>query len=276
MEKFGFQKAIQLLSDIGYDCLDLSLFSKKGKLLLDDPGYQEKAHKLKKIADDAGISFNQSHTPFPCYIPGDEEYNRTTYLYQLRSLEISSIVGAKYVVIHPTALEKDQISFNREYYSRLADYSLNFYTRIAVENMFAWDKEKDHAVANVCSRGEDFLLFMEEMKIENLVACVDVGHAPLVGDTASSIIETLGSRYVKSLHIHDNDEHSDMHTLPFLQSADWRRIMGALKNIGYTGELTLEADRFLLGFPDDMLPAAGEFMLKTARRLAKMFEESGF
>ena len=67
------------------------------------------------------------------------------------------------------------------------------------------------------------------------------------------MIRALGGKRVKALHVHDNDLVRDVHTLPFTRKIDWDEVMTALKDIGYDGELTFEADTFLSQFPMNWL-----------------------
>jgi L-ribulose-5-phosphate 3-epimerase len=129
-------------------------------------------------------------------------------------------------------------------------------------------------IPNVCSTGEEFAEYLDALDRNYFVGCLDVGHCGIIGQNAADMIYTLGKDRLNALHIHDNDHVNDLHTLPMTQSIDFKSIMKALKDIGYEGELTLEADNFLKGFPKDLLPEASLFMLKTAKQLIKMYEEA--
>ena len=58
------------------------------------------------------------------------------------------------------------------------------------------------------------------------------------------MIRALGHR-LQALHIHDNDRWHDSHQIPFSMSIDFAPIAAALKEIGYKGWFTLEADHYL-------------------------------
>ena len=58
------------------------------------------------------------------------------------------------------------------------------------------------------------------------------------------MIHKLGS-HLQALHIHDNDKLHDSHQIPFSMDIDFYAVVKALKEIGYSGWLTLEADRYL-------------------------------
>ena len=87
-----------------------------------------------------------------------------------------------------------------------------------------------------------------------------------------SEIRGLGKKRLQALHVHDTDGYRDLHTLPFTSGNDFRLIMRLLREIGYEGDLTFEADSFYAGFPDEMLPDVAEFMQKTGRQLIRMMK----
>ena len=60
---------------------------------------------------------------------------------------------------------------------------------------------------------EDIFKIIEEVASENVVACVDVGHANISRVALRRFHEILGSRVV-SVHIHDNDGLEDKHMMP--------------------------------------------------------------
>ncbi|MEW6202897.1 MAG: sugar phosphate isomerase/epimerase family protein [bacterium] len=68
--------------------------------------------------------------------------------------------------------------------------------------------------------------------------CFDTGHAN-VSEEVSSSIAGCGSRLC-NLHISDNNGFDDQHLIPGKGNIDWARVWGALKEIGYDGNFTVE------------------------------------
>ena len=155
---------------------------------------------------------------------------------------------------------------NIEFYRSLIPYAEKFNIRIAAENM--WQYEVDHIDHSTCSKPEEFCAYIDEVGSEWIVACLDVGHTAVVNVDPSVMIRTLGQKRLQALHVHDTDFVNDLHTLPFMSKMDFSAITNALADIGYQGDITLEADHFLHGIPEDLLPAAVKFMCRTARYLA--------
>lgn len=266
---FGDEKAVQIIAEVGFDAIDFSMFDTDPELApVFGNDYESYANHLKHIATECGVYFNQSHAPFPSIRVGDEAYNEKITPLIHRAIAVTSILGAKIVVVHPFALAKNQKEANIEFYNTLIPLCKEYNVKVALENMFARNPNNGHIIPNVCSTGEEFSDFIDALDPQYFTACLDVGHAGLVGETAENMIRTLGHDRLKALHIHDNNHLNDQHTLPFTQSLDWQAITGALKDIRYSGDLTLESDGFLLNFPKELAVPACKLMLKTARYLA--------
>ncbi|HRT82767.1 MAG TPA: sugar phosphate isomerase/epimerase family protein [Oscillospiraceae bacterium] len=272
---FGDEEAIKILARVGFDALDYSMFDEDPDTspFLSD-SYESYALKLKKIAEDEEIRFNQAHAPFPSYRYGDDDYNKKILPRIIRTIAFAGILGADQIIVHPVAFKENKKEKNIELYNFLLPAAKEFGIKIALENMFGSNPHNGHLISNVCSTGKEFAEYMDALDPEYFVACLDLGHAGLVGDSAQDMIRALGHDRLKSLHVHDNNYLSDLHTLPFTvsdsKSLDWSEITAALKEIEYSGDFTFEADGFYRHMPKELLIAASEFMLKTGRYLASL------
>ena len=54
---------------------------------------------------------------------------------------------------------------------------------------------------------------------------------------------------------------------------NWEKVMKALADIDYKGELTFEADNFMDNKPDILLPDCARLMAKTGKQLISRFED---
>ena len=269
----GEERAVELIAKAGFDAWDFSLFdlarydrATKDVMDTNHPlrgDYVSFAKKLRQIGLDNGIVCNQSHAPFPVKCPGIRDALK-------RALECTAIAGGNICIIHPD--NNKSAEENAEMYFELLPFAKECGVKIATENMWNWDKEKDEAKAAACSHHDDFLAHIKAVNDPYLVACLDLGHAEMKGlnTTAVDMIHTLGDS-LKALHIHDNDRWHDSHQLPFEMNMDFAPIVKALKDINYGGYFTLEADSYLSAWKDD--PKTGiKNMAAVARRLADMFE----
>ncbi|MFO7612564.1 MAG: sugar phosphate isomerase/epimerase family protein [Clostridia bacterium] len=271
---FGDTGAVRMLCEAGYDCLDYSMFYKQNdRLPVEGEGFMEHCRLLRELADSYGVTFNQTHAPFASYIEGDDAYNEWVKPLIIRSIEASGILGAGNIIIHPFSVSKNQKKANIDFFNSLLPHAQKANVRIALENMFCWSEKNRRLEKNVCSDGPEFCDYIDSLDREYFTACLDVGHCGLVGEDASEMIRQLGGERLKCLHVHDNDMIEDRHTLPYMGKLDFDKITKALKDIGYDGEMTLEADNFLVGFPDELMKGAAVLMQWTARHLASLCEK---
>jgi sugar phosphate isomerase/epimerase len=272
-EKFSQECAIRMLADAGYEAFDLSLFSMiNDEDPLNGDDYRAKAEQLRKTADACGIVCNQAHAPFPSS-QADETFNKKMFSRIVRAMEIASILGAKHIVVHPVqhlyypenvrALR----DMNRAFYRALEPYCEAFGIQVALENMFQGDPRRHVLIESTCNSPDEFCDYVDALPAEHFTACLDIGHCGLVGQDAANFIRALGHDRLCALHVHDNDYHHDLHTLPLMGALDWDVITTALADIRYTGDITLEADGFLTRLPEGALSGAVHLMCTVAKHL---------
>lgn len=272
-KRFGDETAIRILCDSGFDGIDYSMFEMKNDdCILNTAEYKPHIKKLVEIADFYGVTFEQSHAPFPSAKDGDESYNAQIFEKLKRALEVAGMLDAKICVVHPVQFKENQFEKNMELYHKLEPYAADYGVKIALENMWGWDKNINRIVPSVCSVAEDFNRYVDALDSAHFTACLDLGHCGLVGDNAASMIRQMGSR-LGCLHIHDNDNLHDSHTLPYTADMDWDDILHALAEIDYKGNFTYESDYFLSDFPDDLLPACERFMHDVGRSMMRKIKK---
>ena len=268
---FGSEKAVKMICEAGFDSIDYSLFGgKRGKMDIESEDFLSNMENLRKIAISYNGEFNQTHAPFASFREGDDDFNSWVKPLIIKAIEATSVLGAKYVVIHPFAISKDQKQANMDFFSSLIPYAEKHNVMIAVENMFGHDPIQDILTKNVCSDGAELCDYIDTLNSDNIVACIDIGHCGLVGENAAEMIKQVGGDRLRSIHVHDNDHKNDLHTIPFTQKIDFSAVMQSLKDINYQGELTMEADHFYNGFPKEMYKDCLQLLSRTARVLAEM------
>lgn len=271
----GEEKAIEYVARAGFDAWDFSLFelcryNRREKCViqtnhpLSGKNYLSFARKLKQIGSDNGIVCNQTHAPFPSEAPEIRDVLK-------KAIECTAEVGAQICVIHP------QLHFTPEENARMymdyLPYAKSCGVKIATENLWVWDAENGRARYAACSTPESFCRHLDAVGDENFVACLDIGHAEMLGEDVSavSMIKALGKRLC-ALHIHDNDKHRDSHQIPFSMDIDFVPIVDALKGINYNGYFTLEAVDYFGGFTMDNVHVATDNLAKAVKKLADMFD----
>ena len=240
----GFEKALELLAKAGFDAFDFSLFdlgkwdwNTSSQIVEDNfPSFDdlvEKVNNLKAIADKLGLVCNQAHAPFPTF-PMLERVKL--------AIVCAGVMGAKIIVVHPD--NNKSAEENAKMYLDLLPLAKKYNLKIATENMWNWKDGRASFAA--CSTPEDFVAHLNAVNDENFVACLDVGHAEMMGEEVSAVkmIKALNGK-LQALHLHDNDKFHDSHQIPFSMNINFEEIATALKEIGYNGYLTLEADTYL-------------------------------
>lgn len=271
----GEERTVELVAKAGFDAWDFSMFDMarydwsaksliKNGHPLQSANYADFAKKLRKIGEDNGIVCNQSHAPFPSYCPEIRDMLK-------RAIECTAIAGGEICVIHPCNSENAET--NAEMYRELLPFAKECGVKIATENMWNWNKELGHAAPAACSHHDDFLAHIKAVDDPYFVACLDIGHAEMrgLGTSAKECILTLDNS-LKALHIHDNDKLHDSHQLPFTMNIDFNEVMGALKQIGYSGYLTLEVDQYPSAFNKDNIFECVKNMAEAARKLSDIYE----
>ena len=272
----GEEKAVEYFAKAGFDAWDFSMFAmckydreKKALLKNNHPlasnEYLAFARRLKQIGLDNGIVCNQSHAPFPSYIPEIRSYFK-------RAIECTAEAGGQICIIHPDNNKSAQE--NAEMYNELLPFAKDHGVKIATENMWNWDNEKDESSIAACSTSESFVEHIDIVNDDFLVACLDLGHAEMrgSGSGAPGMIRALGKR-LQALHIHDNDKWHDSHQIPFSMSMDFDAIVRALKDIDYQGYFTLEADRYLSIYNEENIFDGIINMASAAKKLADMYDK---
>ena len=274
--RFGDEKAIKIIHDSGFDAYDYTFYDRGENDPVLKDSFIDYFKKLREFADKTGIVCNQSHARFPVALYGEEEWNRNRYSAVVRDIEAASVLGAKIIVVHPLHCRfpfEGMHERNIEFYSGLAEYCEKFGIKIALENMWRNDPKRGFIIADACSGAENFAAMIDGLGNSCFTACLDLGHCGLVGEETQDAIRTLGSR-IGALHVHDNDYLHDSHTLPYTGKMEWDNILSALAEIGYCGDFTYEADCFIGGFPDDLLPDASKFMAVVGRKMISDIKKS--
>lgn len=273
----GEEKAVEEIARAGFDGWDFSMIAmwdcdwgKRIYTPTDHPlaksDYLAFARKIRRIGEENGICCNQSHAPFPCY------YDKFSLIEDTlkRAIECTAEAGGKICIIHPDVYETAEK--NCEMHLRLLPFAKDHGVKIATENMYSWNREKNEAAFGACGTSEDFKRHLDLIPDDFYVACLDIGHAEIMRDEASAVemICTLGDK-LQALHLHDCDKHFDTHDLPFTKSVDFDSVVDALARIDYKGWFTLEANGFTRALTEDNYVEGLATLYKSAQRLESMF-----
>ena len=258
----GMEKAVALCAEAGFDGWDFSMFD-LWKKSWSDGQYRRLARELRQIGLDHGIVCNQAHAPHPVWDPGVRGFLK-------QAIEYTAEAGGGICVIHPD--DNRSPEENAEMYRELLPLAKDCGVKLATENMWNWDHEKDRSAFAACATGASFVEHVDLVNDPWLVACLDIGHAQMrgSGEGAVRMIHALGRR-LQALHIHDNDCHHDCHQIPFSMDIDFRAVVKALQEVGYGGWFTLEAYRYLVGRTEETVFEGVKNLRDSVARLEDMF-----
>jgi len=278
LKNFSCEETVELLAEAGFDAIDFSFFNEEFyNEATNSVEFKERFLRLRALAEEKGLCFNQAHAPFPTGSK-DKVEEEKIFCDVVRSMRNASYLGVETIVVHPRThlrysennVPEELFKQNMEFYRRLEPYCEKYQIKVAVENM--WGKYVGRKITHhVCSRPDEFIRYVDTLDSEWFVACLDIGHACLVCEEPAEMIRKLGSSRLKALHVHDVDGLSDQHTLPYQGIIDWEKVMRALKEIGYEGDFTYEAGGFLAGMPKELIASATRHMEVTGRYLVSLF-----
>lgn len=274
IKKFGDYKAVEIVKEAGFDAIDYSYYwDNENERVLGD-NYREYAENLKRHLDKTGIVCNQAHAPFSLKYGTAFDISEPEYLWLVHSLESAAILGAKNIIVHSVGVPKgvDFEEYNFNYYRSLIPYCEKFGICVSVENLFSYDSKRHHLIGMLGSP-EEINRIVERLDSPWINICVDIGHASLTGYEPEDFIGKINPKFLKALHVQDNNYMEDKHILPYTGDLNWEAIMTSLKNVGYDGDLTYEIFGYLSRIPNDLIPDALKFALSVGKYLIANFNK---
>lgn len=245
--------------------------------------------KHKTAASKYGLNFSQVHAPL--IKPDEEKVEAFAYMLQemKKSIEICHLLESPYLVIHVFNLSsqmnmQEEKEFNLNFFKDLSYTAIKHGITICIENMPC--RKNGRLMEGFCSNSYDLVEFIKllnkEAGTDCFAACFDTGHANVFGKNLREEIKIYG-KYLKVLHIHDNDGHTDSHQLPYSFSSDktgecttdWSGFLLGLREINYSGVLSFETYRSFTGMPGVLQDAMLKFLYSIGTNFSRVicFEE---
>ncbi len=242
--RFG-EERYKKLKEHGYDAADYPMADTDSELYTatDERRAAILAHE-KALAAAAGITIHQVHGPWRWPAQDGTEEERAERMEKMkRSIRFTAELGCKNWVIHPimpfgvnekndAELAAKTWEMNRAFMNELLAVAKELDITICFENMPMPEFSLGDPAA--------ILRFVQEMNDDHFMICLDTGHAEVCpGFTAGSAARLMG-KYIRVLHVHDNDGRHDWHQLPFFGVTDWMDFGAALREIGFDGVFNFE------------------------------------
>jgi len=189
------------------------------------------------VLDQPNVEFWSVHAPYGKYCdpssPLDRAREGAVEAY-CDTIEVADQLGAGIVVAHPGVKigpegpRESLVKLSTDPFRRVADFAGERGISLAIEPL-----PKDE----IGSTLEELMDIIERIDRPNVGVNFDVNHL-FPPEQIPSMIRQAGSR-ILSVHISDQDG-IERHWLPFMGTMDWREVLRALVEIGYTGPLIYE------------------------------------
>ncbi len=236
--EYPADSALERLFHVGYTHLDMAFdYCTHPSSPFMGEGWREWAIALREKADRLGVRYTHSHA---C---GDAS---SRSIAMLRCFEACEILGIRYLVAHPVfrvdgKIITDNAEFiriNAEAARELLPYAEKHGVILLSENILWGSSIYPTVIADL----------VREVNSPFFGWCCDTGHIHCSRVPMSDLRKV--SVPPLSLHVQDNDGSGDQHSLPGDGTIDWKEFMDILREIGYKGELVLEAHHQSLDAPD--------------------------
>ena len=209
---------------------------------------------IKKRADELGIEIGQTHGRVSIY-GKDERLYPVIDENARRDLLATAALGAPPCIMHsvstihhPDETPERMRALNLAFFTKLIPHAEQYGVTVALETF-------GDAMANG-ERVIDFFGDVTELKAQydalptaRKTLCMDTGHTHKAAAVKPSVMDTVDAiRYLGNditvLHLNDNNGATDQHLPPHYAGKngglDWKAVMQALSDVGYSGIYNFE------------------------------------
>ena len=241
-----YRAGMQKMREHGYDCIDYQGFARFAESPLyekTDAKFKNYLQELKACAQDNGLEFWQLHGVWPHVDDTTSEGRKATREYLVKNMLGAEYLGCKRVVLHPcmphgwsNGTKEEFFQYNVELLTELLPYAQEKGVILCLENMPFKQGESFSTI-------EEWIAVLDAINDKHVKACLDTGHSTCLNTGAYETVKRLGNR-LEALHVHDDRHCQDRHLLPFQGEYDWFGFVQGLKEINFSGCISLECNVF--------------------------------
>jgi len=260
------QDAVLKLSNLGVDCIEI---------VLEVPHFPPEAREvevqreLKELLSTVDVDLS-AHSPFYDLNLGSSyrEIREFAAVWIKKGIDLCSFLGIEVMTVHPGYFPAYQIPrLFRDARARFVEY-LRECVRYGKERGVKVSIENIQAPYFFCYRLDEMAELVGE--VEGLGLTLDIGHAYIMKVTDGSeapeeeIAEAVSGRlrdHLTHIHLHDNRGVKDSHLAPGEGAINFKPIVDAIKAVGYSGQIIVEA------WAPERSEEAGARALAAARKL---------
>ena len=263
----------------GFDALDyqglISMNSNPKLYEMSEKDFRSYLERLYAEANKYGLKVNQLHSLWEGNFKNTLD-DIDIFEYHKKALIAASILKAKHVVYHtipvPGYFIWDQVDYdemfkvNVEFFKRLAPIAKELGVYIAIENLPFYSLKEFFSPTGT-------LKLINAIDDPNVVMCLDTGHFNMFKEEKIYDFLLKAGDKLGCLHIHDNNGHTDAHTIPYLGSFDWKMFIKGLKDINYPGVLSLETKVNFESMNKELYDSINGTLLTVINNLRKELDE---
>lgn len=222
---------------------------------------------LKEAMIKNGVTMGQSHGILVIYHKDNPKKTEYCINVTKKMLAVCQYLDCKAIVIHPWigsqfGVEKqEEIEINMWLYRQLMPAAKEYGVKICLENL--WEKQHGVFVDAPCIDAHEACRYIDVLNREAgkdvYGFCLDIGHTQFYRTDIYAFIKMLGKR-LTALHLHENNGILDSHLIPYTQAdalqngvaVDWERMLQALAEIQYEGNLSFETCNAIVNLSEEM------------------------
>ncbi|MBQ8310434.1 MAG: sugar phosphate isomerase/epimerase [Clostridia bacterium] len=268
IDQFGFEDGYRMIREAGFEGIDwnidhawrfgellkaerlenLCIFEQSQEDIL--AYYREELEAIRKN----GLAISQAHAPFGAYDPARPEILDYAIEIYKSIIRFCGTVGCPRLIIHgithqpryQNVTPAECNALNHKLYESLIPTLQEVKSvTVCLENCPGWSTFGGYTnfwSGYCCDPHEataEIDRYNEKAGVPCFGFCLDTGHLHLTRIFFHSYLSVLGNR-VCALHVHDNVQTRDSHLMPYTGSIDWKEFTDALRDIGYTGDISFE------------------------------------
>lgn len=276
----GFVQSLRRTHAIGFDAIDFCMCPmqrNETELCRDD--WEKSLEKIVAVAEELKLDIAQSHLPYPKVLvrrkyATDDGCEQNEFFVRMteRAVRVSGALGVKWAVVHPVEMGgagevslRDNIEYNHKIYEPVIRLASSLGVGIAFENMVDVDGHRRFGVT-----ADELNMLVDSFADPMVAACWDFGHGNRTMIDQCHQLRTVGSR-LRATHVDDNMGlgKEDLHTIPFLGTVKWAKIMPTLTEIGYDGCFNYELS-LARRMPEPMLEPSVKYVYELGRYLLSL------
>lgn len=276
--RIPMEQSLLACAKAGYRLLDFGfpeLAIESARFHESGDGWKEEIHYYKKLAEQHGLSFVQSHATIMDFCHPAKDYDGQLRRFK-RSIEGTAILGAPWAVCHPATKVENGATApstheeNVRFFKAMADYAATLGVGIAIENMWG----STGGVKRYAISPEEVARLVDDVGKSNVGVCWDVEHASVEKLPQGEAILKIGHR-MKATHISDETGPNNIHILPYTGFVQWEEVISALAAIQYSGAFAFEIQHYLPAIPLELVPEAMTFSVAVGRHMVNLLNKKG-